>query len=635
MGLFTNQGKHEETIPQIKPIVVRTSNVAKELLQVSSNHQIHVNSLDFNLLDIQTLSRTLLEGSGTQEDWKELSEEDIRKLGEDSYLNQKFELKQVYEIEIYAKSEATMLDLIDMSIGGNSTLCKIYLTIKAGSEATYYETFKEDFLKLIDRKKLRANMMIGLFDSMLQQNLADLLAKIKIEGSYRFEVQERYVIGVGYEPVATVNDKLVLHYETKRKNLDEHGRINYAKRGYIMSAVANELLMEYIKPQMGEHGRNCRGEYLVPKAPIVKNEPTFTVGEKIAVIDTPTSIEYRAKASGYVTLEGGMYDIKTEVDVSEISFRTTGSIETQLDADVLINVTEKDVLKDAIGMGMDVTVNVINIEGNIGPNAKVTAHKATIEGQVHQSAIITADELTINIHKGTAHGKEVNITRLEHGIVEAETVKITQATGGKIRAKDISIEILGSHVQLTASHKIEIKSLQGGENLFIIDPLLNESMDVITEQMKKIEEVTQSLKEINRELTGYEMTWKENVPVMEELKNKLIHYKQNGVKAPTAFVQKYQQLLQFKQKLDALRDEMKQKEDMYKLLSSKHTALQNEIFEARIINHDRWRNHNEIIFKLIDPPIDVMYVPSHNSDEKILGLHKDEFGEYSIRKLEE
>lgn len=630
MGLFSKEVENDVSVPQIKPIVIRTPNVARELLQAASNFKVPVHSLDFHLMNTQTFSKMSDSGS---DDWIELSADEIKDIKEEQMLNQKFELKQVHEIEIFSITEEHPLDSLDMSIAGNSTLCKIYLTIKAGSIANYYDEFQKDLIHLINKKMLRANLMIGLFDSVMLSNLSELLAKIRIQGTLHFETQERYVIAQGYEPVETVNDKLVLHYETKRQNMDEHGRVDYSKRGYLISAVKDELLIEYIKPRKGENGRNCRGEFIVPKEPIVKYEPTFGTGEKIAVVDTPKSIEYRAGAGGYVTFEGGLYDIKTEVEVTEISFKTTGSIETQLDADVSINVKEKDVLKDAIGMGMEVTVNVINIDGNIGPNAKVTAKKAVVEGQVHQSAIISADELTINIHKGTAYGKEVHITRLEHGIVEADKVSVSQATGGKIRAKEITIEMLGSHVKMTASQRIEIQKFQGGENQFTIDPLLGESAETLQERSHQMAQVKQAMKEIQKELSGYEQTWRENAPAMEDLKKKLAHYKANGIKMPSAFVQKYQQNIQFKEKIESLRKELKTKEDQYAFLSEKHTALQNEIFEARIINHDRWRNHNEIVFKLIDPPIEVFYVPVHNSEEKILGLFEDEDGEFSIKVL--
>ncbi|MBD3798573.1 MAG: DUF342 domain-containing protein [Epsilonproteobacteria bacterium] len=630
MGLFKKEVKSDVSVPQIKPIVVRTPNVARELLQVARNFKVPVHSLDFHLMNTQTFSK--MSDSGL-DDWTELSADEIKNIKEEQMLDPKFELKQVHEIEIFSILEKHPLDSLDMSIAGNSTLCKIYLMIKAGSTANYYDEFQKDLIHLINKKMLRANLMIGLFDSVMLSNLSELLAKIQIWGTLDFDTQERYVIAQGYEPVETVNDKLILHYEMKRHNMDEHGRVDYSKRGYLISAVKDELLIEYIKPRKGENGRNCRGEFIVPKEPIVKYEPTFGTGEKIVLVDTPKSIEYRAGVGGYVTFEGGIYDIKTEVEVTEISFKTTGSIETQLDADVSINVKGKDALEDAIGMGMEVTVNVINIDGNIGPNAKVTAKKAVVGGQVHKSAIISADELTINIHKGMAYGKEVYITRLEHGIVEADKVSVSQATGGEIRAKEIEIEMLGSNVKMTASQRIEIQKFQGEDNHFTIDPLLGESTETLQERLHQMAQAKQAMKEIQKELSGYEQTWRENVPAMEELKKKLAHYKSNGIKMPSTFVQKYQQHIHFKEKIESLRKELKTKEDQYAFLSEKHTALQNEIFEARIINHDRWHNHNEIVFKLIDPPIEVFYIPVHNSEEKILGLFEDEGGKFSIKVL--
>ncbi len=632
MALFSKEGGEQPSDTQLKPIIVRTSNVAKELLQTAANAQCPVQTLDFNLLETQTFSR---KDAKEHEGWNEMSDDEVRDIAEELFLDPGFELKQVHEIEIFQSVEKGPLDSIDMTIGGNPTLCKVYLTIKPGSVARYYDGFRQDFLQAVRKKMLRAHLMINVFDSMMAENLKELIARIRVQGTYTFEKPERYLIAQAYEPVPTVDDALVLHYEAKRKNQDEHGRIDYAKRGYVISAVADELLIEYVKPKIGENGRNCRGEFLTPPEPTVKNEPTFTVGEHIAVVDTPNSIEYRAKTGGYVTFEGGMYDIKTEVEVTEISFKTTGSINTELDADVSISVKEKDSLKDAIGQGMEVTVNVIHIDGSVGANAKVTANKADVEGQVHQSALIRAEELNINIHKGTAYGKTVHITRLEHGTVEADEVFITQAIGGKIKAKEITIEMLGSHVKMTASRKIEVKKLVGGENQFVIDPLINESVENLSERYEKMEQAKRTIQEVKKELAGYEQIWQENAASMEDLKRKLAHYRSNGVKLPTAFVQKYQQFVHLKEKIDALREELKTKEDQYDWLAQKHIALQSEIFDARIINHDGWHNHNEIIFKLINPQMNVNYVPHDEDDENILGLYQDADGEFSIKVMPE
>lgn len=629
MALFANKHQAPNVASGISSIIVRTSNVAKELMSTAANHKVSIKTLDFRLLNTQTFIRLLSDG----DDWIEVNSEGIANITEEMYLNPKFELKQIYEIEIFTITEAGALDTLDVSIAGNATLCKIYFTIKAGSSAVYDENFETSLYELIKKKKLRANVMIGIFDSMIRQNLLDFISKMRIYGTFDFKEQERYIVAEGYEPIATIDDKLILHYDKKHQEMDESGRVNYAKRGYIVSVVENDLLIEYIKPSMGTIGRNTRGEVIIPKEPVIRNEPTFTWSENIKRDELEKTIEFRARTGGYVTFESGMYDIKSEMDVTEISFRSTGSIDTNLSSDVSINVKEKDTIKDAIGVGMVVTVNVINIEGNVGEDAKITANKATIEGQVHSSAIVSADELSINILKGKAFGKEIHISRLEQGEVEGERVFVTQATGGKIRAKEVVIELLGSHVKVTASKCIEIKKLLGGENILTIDPLLNEPRESLKEKELKIGEAKKILNKAEKELAEYESTMKENVSAYEDIKKKLLHYKHNNVKAPTAFVEKFQQFQQFQQKLEKLRTEHQEKLDHFTFLNEHHTALQNEIFEARIINHDRWHNYNEIIFKLIDPPVDITYFPSDNSEENILGLHEDEYGEFSIKVL--
>lgn len=623
----------EHDLVVIPSFIVRTNNIAKELIQVASNHRVPVHSLDFRIIEVETLSLLIGEVKSEADVWAELSAADIDEISNELYLNPRFELKQMYEVEIFSINQISKLDHIELSIAGNPSLCKIFLTIKPGSEFAYYPAFEEDFFELIKKKKLRANLMVGIFDSMIRENLAKFIAKLKVDGSCTIEGQERFVVAQGLEPIPTINDRLIMHYENKQNGMDEAGRIDYAKRGYIISVVANDLLIEYIKPQKGTYGRNCRGELIAQKEPIVKNEPTFTIGENIFRDENDGHIEFRAKTGGYVTFEGGMFDIKTEMDVTEISFRSTGSIETQLDSDVSINVKEKDPLKDAIGTGMEVTVNAIKVDGNVGPDAKVTARKAVIEGQVHNSATITADDLTINIHKGQAYGKNIRIARLEHGSVNGEYVAIAQVTGGTVHAKEIDVELLGSHTKLTASKRIEIQKLQGGENVLTIDPLLNESREFLDDEQNLMREVKKMIHEIEKELHGYEATMKENAVAYDDIKKKLINYKNNGVKAPVAYVQKYKQFQELKQKLDALRKEYQDKLDHYAFISERHRALQDEIFDARIINHDRWHNYNEIIFKLIEPAMDVMFIPNDNSEGGIFGLHVDDEGKYSIKKV--
>jgi hypothetical protein len=622
------------TVKSIQPVVLRTDNVAKELVRIASSYKVPVKTLDFKLLSIQTFTKS---GAQDSEEWMELSSDELNELDNDSQLLiPDFQIKQTYEIEIYTKVEdESKLNRLDVSIGANKTVTKVYLTIKPGSVLEYYDNFSQDFVRVINKKKLRANIMVGIFDSHTLDVVNTLRARLRVNDEIVFEKKEVMLVAEGIEPVMTRDDELIMHYEHKRESEKESDRIDYSKRGYLLSVVKDELLIEYRKAKLGEPGRNCRGEFIEPKEPVTSNEPTFSVSENIEVIETEDSILYRSKVNGYVTFENATYDIKTEVDVSEISFKTTGSIETELDADVSINVTEKDVLKDAVGMGMEVEVNEIHVEGNVGPNAKVRSMKAVIEGQTHKSSYVESDVLDINIHKGVAKGREVHITRLEHGEIMADTVTISQALGGKIFAREITIETLGSHVKLHASHKITINKLQGGENIFVIDPLVSMDCQAKVEDSKKLlKEAKESIKALTLEVNKHSAIVKRNEPAFKDIKRKLVHYKKSGVKMPSSFVKKFKEFQSFSEHLENLKKELREKEENYELLQIKYHSAQNEIFESRVINNDRWRNHNEIIFRLIDPVMEVHLVPEHNSVMKILGL-KERDEDYFIVEMSE
>ncbi len=620
-----------DEVATIQPVVLRTDNVAKELMRIASSHKIPVSSLDFSLLGTQTFTRT-----NEGEEWSELSADELHELRDPSVLlSETFEIKQTYEIEIFTKTEPAALDYLELSIGANSTKTKVYITIREGTKLEDYETFGKDFTELINKKKLRANLLILIFDEPMYEAIRSIRAPLEVNETITLEKKEILQVAQGIDPVDTVHDKLILHYENKQPKEDDAGRVDYSKRGYLLSVVEDELLFEYIKPKLGKPGRNCRGEYIEPEEPKVENEPTFNISDNIAKVEDDDHIEYRAKQNGYVTFENATYDIKTEVDVAEISFKTTGSIETDLDADVSINVKEKDVLKDAIGMGMEVEVNELHVEGNVGPNARILAMKALIEGQTHKSSSVQAKNLNINIHKGYAKGEKVDITRLEHGHVEGDVVTVKQAVGGSIYAREIVIETLGSHVKLFASHKITINKLMGGENMFVIDPLVGQQEQQTAKESKThIIEAERHLRNLKEEVADFEIKIRKNEPAYLDIKKRLIHYKKNGVKMPSAFVKKYREFKNYYERLDSLRGELFQQEEKIERLKAKYHSVQNDILEARIINNDRWRNHNELIFKLVDPPMEVSFVPLHNSEQKIFGL-KEREDDYIIAPMDE
>ncbi len=634
MAFFGSNNETDNKQKVIRPIVVKTDNVTKELTNIASSNKVDLATLDFNILEMQTLTRK--KSSSNNELFNEITSTQLKELSQgDLLLNPDFEIKQTYEIEVFTKKPRPAYDGLAFSVGVNATMCKVFLTIKQGSSAPFVETFTEDFLELVNKKKIRANLLVGLFDEMMGDVTSKLNASMIVNKGLQFDKNEILIVAQGVEPEPTINDELILHFKDKSEK-EKENKVDYSKRNYVISVVKDELLIEYIKPKKGSSGRNCRGEFLAAKEPILSNEPTFKVSEKIAVIDTPESVLYKAIENGYIVFENETYDIRDELDLTEISFKSTGSIETKLDADVTLKVKENDIFKDAVGMGMDVEVSEIDIDGNVGPHARVHAKKANVDGQTHKSSYVEADELSINVHKGEARGMNVHITRLEQGSVVGNVVNIAQAIGGNVKAKDVTIELLGSHVNITASHFIEIKKMQGSENKFIIDPLAIESMNEnVDDKEQEIAVLDERLSSLKKEIEKYTTVLKNNESSFVEVKKKLMHYKKNNIVMPAAFVKSYKQYQKLQQNLaDLVSEESEKKEHREKINLAIHT-VQEDIYNARVINRDRWVGYNEIRFKLIDPPMDIVYTPREDSLEKIFALVKTEDDKYIIKAVKE
>lgn len=635
MALFGSSEKKEITSKKIRPTVLRVQNVAKELLSIAKSYAIKVESIDFNILDIQTFTR--IYDAAKETEWEEISRDEVYELDDDTaLLNPNFQIKQMYEVEFFTKkTDDNPFENFNIAVGANATKCKVYLSIKEGSKLAYYSRIENELLILINKSKIRAGILVGIFDEMLSEVVSKLAAQVRVEENILYAKNKTVLIAESYEPTLTVDDALTLHY-VKEDETDEHHKKDYSSRDFIKSVKKDELLIEYIKIQPGKPGRNCRGEFMAPKDAEEKFAPTFTIDETIRDEDTPKSIKYIANENGYITFEDNVYALKTDVDLGEISFKTTGNITSGLDSDVNISVSEKDTVKDAIGMGMEVEVTEIDIEGNIGSNAKLRAVRASIDGQTHQSSEVRADKLNINVHKGKAYGKSIHITRLEHGIVDADEVEIEQALGGNVRAQVINIGVCASHVKATASKLIEIKKLQGSENVFTIDPLLKKSaqsnLDNNNSDIKKLEF---DLRKMKKDVDMCTRQIKDATPAYLDVTKRLIHYKKNDIKMPDSFVKKYKQYQKLQEKLKFLTEAYEFKNTELARLNTKTTIFQDDIMEARIINRDAWRGYNELIFKLIEPPLDISYKPAEGSAGKIFGLVEVDEGMFEIQALEE
>ncbi len=636
MPLFDKTKKNSASVvKKVRPTVVQTENVAKEIAAIAKEYGVTPESLDFNLLDVRTYTR--FNKDAKEQEWEEVDKDSLYEITKDTLLNPDFQIKQSYEIEVFTKMAKNKdpLPEFKIAIGANATKCKVYMQIKPGSVLKYFSALKEELRIFINKHKIRAGILIYIFDEMLEDVISKLVAKVQVEEIITYDKTETILIAQSIEPTKTINGNLIYHYKEEMHEEDEDGRIDYSNRGYIQSVYKDQLLIEFLKPRSGQPGRDCRGHFIAPKEPKEVDDLGFKVDEEtIYTTEDETSIKFFAKENGYIAFEDNTYIIKSEADVNQVSFKTTGSIMVGTDSDVNLVVTEKDAIKDAIGVGMVVEASEVEVEGNVGDEARVRALSATIGGLTHKTSLIEADEIDINVHKGTAKGKKIKIKRLEHGTVEGEDIHVEQAMGGKIYGENVVIDICTSYVRVNASHKIEVKRMRGSENIFTIDPLQQRTTKESYEKNKEeIEKLTSELNRYKKMVQAQKLIVEKNLPILNDIKKKLLHYKKNKMKLPEAYVKQYKVYQAQVDKFKSMQMELNKIEEKLQLLSNQRGSLQYNIHDARVINKDIWRDYNEIRAKLIEPPMEIVYKPRDKEPGNTYGVIEVEEGEFEIKPL--
>jgi len=488
LGLFDKiKGTHTDGAKQndggtseFKSIVIDTTNVIKEVKNVALANHLNVTDLAFTLL------RTTTYYSDEKSENNEMNEDELKLLQDDSFLlNPNLKLTQHYRIEIYKieDQEDDHTPLPDITLSGNKSLTKIIAMVAKSNDVRFTPKLEEKMIEDIQIKKIKAGILVGIRDQNMHKEVKKIVANIRVNGI--IDQNQTFVVCQGVDEVPCVNDDLIFHYKKKINAKSSDGKVDYSKRGFVLAVDKDECIIEYIKPQVGMPGRNCRGAFIPVKEPRKANDAPVLITPNLTKKESETSIKYIANRGGYVNFDKGTYDIQDQMEINEISFKSTGSIDASLGSNIKINIKEKDILKDAIGAGMSVETTEVHVEGNIGSGAKIKAKIAEIGGQTHQSSYIEADKIIIAVHRGEANGIDVDIDRLEGGKVVGDTVHVKHMIGGEIIAKIVKIDNLMSNAKITASEILEVTELKGTNNKFIIDPSVTKEFNELIESINK------------------------------------------------------------------------------------------------------------------------------------------------------
>lgn len=628
---MSKQKKQDNLIQSFEPIIVDTKNVVKELKTVSSTQKIELKYVDFSLLDVATIFRT-----NPNEEWESLTEEkkDIFD-SDDFFIHKELEIFQQYKIEIFdSRTKKENLILPEIKLGANTNITKVVATVRKSLDVRYGDGFEEKLVEDINKKKIRAGILVNIREKDMRRELRRVSSLVRVNEMLEKDLTFVVMEGINYLPAT--DDDLIFHYKKKINKEDEKGRVDYSKRGYLLPVNEGEIIIEYIKPKAGKPGRTCRGKYIEIIEPKITNNSAINTTEAYTVKEDDSSIKYVACKNGYVKEEKGTFDIQEELELDQVSFRSTGSIEAGLDSNVTINIKEVDEFKDAVGEGMRVETSTLKVDGSVASNASIKTNEVTIGGQTHKTSKIETNKAQVGVHRGTIVGKEISVDRLEGGTIMGDVVRVNSVLGGEIIAKKIYIDLLMSNASLITSELIEIKHVKGNNNKLTVDPARIKGLSkMLLDINQRIENANKEYRLLPKKLELKKNVLDKNRDAVGAIKNKIIELKSKGINPPANLISKLKDYQQLTNEYNLLLKEIKLKKSEIKELKNELDEHQNKIFQAKIINHSSWTDYNEIRFKLISPPVEVLHNTRDGEISREITLGKTTEDDFIIERSAE
>jgi len=620
MGIF-NVFKKKETKKEDNKFtsqVIKTGNVAHSLQEISKKYEIPLSTLDFDILAIDTYVKL-----SKETDFEIADNQTIELIKEKNLLlDENFEIKQSYEIKVKKFRFEDDFELIG-KIKIDKDLTHAKYIVSPSSLLIYSDMLEHKIIEELKKKKLKSGILVdaGVFESSFEDDVKQLVAKIRVLGSIEddFEIELCKAIS----PIKPIKMQIIEHYK-------KHQKTDHRVKDFIYPIKKDEVIIEIIKPKPGRNGRSCRGKFIKVSNFNNTEIPTYGINDDITKREDDDKIRYIANKNGYVYINENVISIKDELEVNQISLKT-GNITGAEDSDVKLEVKESGVLKEAIKDGMRVETTELIVKGNVGNGAKIKAQKLEIDGQTHKKSQIVAKNAQINAHKGYLKANTAVINRLEGGKVEANNVLIKQAISGKVIAKEIKIEILGSHLTLISSDLIEINTLKGSENHFIIDEAVVEHKEAY------LEELEETIKKIDIKIRQYVEKFKENKNIIlrnqktiEAIKAKIKENRENNTPVNPTFIQKVKKFNDFVKKTKEIEAEVKNLKQKKANIKEELNKLQNGAFLAKIISHSGFPEFNRIEFHLAEPPIKLTYDTKEDDRYKNIFTLKD-YGEMEYK----
>jgi len=591
---------------KFNPVKRFSKNINLTLEEFSKEYEVDISELDFDIHKTTTYYQI-----GIEKEAKEVTDASLEKiLSEKNLRSPKLILYQTYDILIKPKKKNKNY-FLNFSFVANANKTKAIVVIKTDSILMPNSKTEAQIINQIRSKMAQMGLLVKLFDKKLHPNVRKMLVLIKKDKSLTQDY--KFVVAQSIDAIPPIDEKLVLHYAKDKES-----------KSYVDGVNSGDLIVEYIMPKKGKKGRSLKGTI------IDDTEPKYKYGEVIIDEHFEEKIEkdkklYYAKKDGYIEHEHNRFSIANSLQVTNVSFKGTGSIKTEEDQKVDLKIIDADHTKDAIGGGVNVDVASLDVAGSIGGNAEINATTIDVGAQTHKNSILEATEnANIKLHRGNLKAKHATIDILETGTIEAEIAHITQTVGGEVRAKEIYIKELVSNSIIIASNIIEIGIISGEANKIYIAPgMIGDREDRCNTLRKKIDE---HQKIINKQEQQYHKSitnFKESNERIKSFKKKFLDAQKAGNKPPVHVAIK---IKQFNKETEKLKEEALKIESMKEENKTFILELDKEldaVFHAKVtLLKGSWNGKSEIIF--IDPHDAKEYIYQPKGEEKSVYLVKEE-----------
>ncbi|EOB4992421.1 flagellar assembly protein A [Campylobacter upsaliensis] len=341
------------------------------------------------------------------------------------------EIYQEFKIEIFTQAEENPFKF-SLKANANLTLLKACLN---------YEEFdptldlKEHLRQALYKILIKNQFLLLRLDKELEAHLDQCVSLLKENKAKGFE----FIVAQGVNKTEHQKAQLIFCRNVGEAANEDRG---YDERRYTQPVEKDELLFEFIHKKLGKMGRNLKGELLTIEPLEEVANSIVLKDESIYITNLPDKTQYFSANYGFLTKDIEGFSVSNSLKISRVDLKNTGSIKTDLDKEINVEVSNRNFNDDAVKSGIvNIKAANVNIEGHVGAT-ELKAAKLQISGATHAKSKIYAQSAFIANHKGFFEGDVVFINNLERGEIKAKNVYVKRCIASKIEADNIFIEDL-------------------------------------------------------------------------------------------------------------------------------------------------------------------------------------------------